>query len=211
VDLVVDTILYVSKKKNLFLAIDELMKAGGHPVVKIPNRPLDVVGIVGGILNAYENVVALITTLDQGNCFLANTAAPLIGEKISSGRAICWFPLDLLSKEEALSLFNGGKLDGRMRLLISDCNGHPRSLQYMWQVFSDLDWDVSAYSYAKLVEKFVETYGTFIPPPASVVKECLLGQQVELLSHPSEDAKTFQQYVETGVLINSNVGGMHSL
>ena len=116
--------------------------------------------------------------------------------------------MDLLSEEEALSLFNGNELSDMMQLLISDCNGHPRSLQRMWETCDEVNWDLDTFGYAAIVKKFVEHYGKLISPPLSVVKAVLLAEEVELDSPPDKERpkKTFQSYIEDGVLINS-VGG----
>jgi len=58
-ELAIDTILYVSKKKNIFLGMDELMKSGG-------DNPRFLVHKLGSLLNLRENFVTLVTTLDQG-------------------------------------------------------------------------------------------------------------------------------------------------
>ena len=63
---VMDTILFASKKKNLFLGVDELMKANGTEKDSSENAFL-LAHNIGIQLNLKENLHVLITTLDQSN------------------------------------------------------------------------------------------------------------------------------------------------
>jgi hypothetical protein len=65
-DLAIQTILHVSKKANIFLGVDELMKSSGTENESTKN-PQGITTKIGNLLNVMPNFHTLITSLDIGN------------------------------------------------------------------------------------------------------------------------------------------------
>lgn len=111
--------------KYILLLVDEVVKSG---------NPKGVARIVSPLLDQHENFNVLLTSLDP---------FPIQSETSESGRIIEWISIPLLSNKSALSLFSD-KEKNVMKFtdnIITYCNGHPRSLQYLKEYLNDPSGD----------------------------------------------------------------------
>jgi hypothetical protein len=124
--------------------------------------------------------------------------------RTGSGRQIEWMLLPPLSIEESLSLFKNKreKLNGYINLAISDCNGHPRSLEYIYRVCEKYQWEIKSYS-----PFFEDFYSRISPPPYSIIEAVLNSRLVMKSDCPPGDKKTYNQYIQEGVLFESSASG----
>lgn len=79
-----------------------------------------------------ESFNVIISTLDSN---------PLSRMKAESGRNIKWILLNPLTCKESLSLFPAKTL----KLLINDCNGHPRTLENLKLLCEKKEWKLIPY------------------------------------------------------------------
>jgi hypothetical protein len=83
-----------------------------------------------------ESFNVIVSTLDSN---------PLSRMKAESGRYINWILLNPLTYEESLSLFPAKTLNNDLKLLINDCNGHPRTLENLKLLCEEKEWKLSPY------------------------------------------------------------------
>ncbi|CAB4415466.1 unnamed protein product [Rhizophagus irregularis] len=100
-----------------------------------------------------KNLGFIITTLDAIRLWDTQTA---------SGRQINWIPLRRLEFSESIELFKEviKKLesDSRVSVLrkcISDCNGHPRTLEKLYELLSNTT-ALTTYGWAALIEELTK-------------------------------------------------------
>ncbi|KAL6062831.1 hypothetical protein QOT17_011974 [Balamuthia mandrillaris] len=120
----------------ILLCVDELLKVSSAPQPDINDPQVaKALSSIGKQLNRdpYFNVV--VSTLDSG---------PVLVEQTRSGRPITWIPLPPLTLKDSLLLFKpilDNEEDMRAKvniaLAISECGGHPRSLESLWLVLHD--------------------------------------------------------------------------
>lgn len=104
----------LGRKRHLLLLVDEIIKC-------VPSNAGSKEGPLGYMLSlltremdrAPDFVYLLVTSLDM---LLLNAAVTP-----TSNRPIFWVPLPLLTREEALSLFDAGELGPKASLLVIDC------------------------------------------------------------------------------------------
>jgi hypothetical protein len=107
-------------QKPILLLVDEVMKFGEELATALLHN-------IAECLGKSNNFETVISTLNPG---------PILAEKTNSGRKVVWLNLSPLSLEESLRLFKNFPLNDEAKLAISDCNGHPRSLECIWHAFT---------------------------------------------------------------------------
>ncbi|KAL6076187.1 SAM domain-containing protein [Balamuthia mandrillaris] len=119
----------------------------------------------------YFNVV--VSTLDSG---------PMLVERTRSGRPITWIPLPPLTLKDSLLLFKSildeekePRAKANIALAISECGGHPRSLESLWLVLRDAP-NLPYLSFPELISPVI--YHMLL---ASIPKQAL---QIALLGIP---------------------------
>ena len=124
-DVAVWAVLHVSQRQGMLLCVDEILKA--ESCLPIVQRQL------GNLLNTMPNIFILTTTLDE----TINAAEE---RRTGSGRNIRCVPIGPL--DAALLPVNFPTLSGeKARIaaqLISSCNGHARSLQFVSEAINDV-------------------------------------------------------------------------
>lgn len=128
--------------------------------------------------------------------------------KSASGRTIQWVPLKPLSWEDALSLFPNSQKYPQLQRCISDCNGHPRSLEALKILCDKKGWQLP--EYLPLVQEFIyklESSAIPIPEPSHIIA-ALRGQSVHLEDSPDlpvvgKKSTTYREYVAQGHFLNT--------
>jgi hypothetical protein len=158
---------------------------------------------IGKCLDGFTSLQfnAVITTLDT---------TPLSKMKTESGRPIAWNFLTPLSIAEAYQLFPKANSVPQLRQCISDCNGHPRSLETLKLVCEELNWQFPSYS--TLLTKLLaglENRGVPIPT-LEIVKIALRGKWMNLDKHLDDylynEKVTLRDCIRMGHLLNSYQG-----
>ncbi|KAH3744903.1 hypothetical protein Pelo_13712 [Pelomyxa schiedti] len=158
----IEVILRSTGKKCIFLGVDEIMKT-----LDYYQKILVEIGV---LLDTYDGtneqgwrVFALVTSLDA-SCFKMIAT--------SSGRTIHWVPLTALKLNDSVSLFesmsNEIKTNATVQCIISDCGGHPRSLE------EKLDYNSISHNMETHLKVFVEG------APLCWIKPALLGSPCSL-------------------------------
>jgi len=143
-------ITYASMQSlGVFLLIDELIKcnesneknsSGLTNVDKVLSE-------IGACLNLFpsERFNCIVSTLDT---------RPIKRTQSASGRPIHWILLEPLSIVEARELFEKYKHLLQLGQCISDCNGHPRSLETLKIVCEKFNWNLP--NYHSMIIKLVD-------------------------------------------------------
>jgi len=193
------------RKRPVLLLVDEITKLGSNEII------VKVLSEIGGTLSNYESDTfnALISTLSN---------EPFSTFYTESQRPIDWIFLEPLSNEDAFSLFPESSKSEALQLCLSDCNGHPRSLQLVQEAlkYFQLGEKLSSLKYSELLTKYILKFwdtntSAHIPePPEEIVRAALLGKQFELSNFipvpEGSDRKplTLQQHLKSGYCLNVN-------
>jgi hypothetical protein len=187
------------KKNALLLCIDEIMKSRGV-TEETKTNPNQIISAVGNCLG-HGNFEALITS---PHIFATG-----------SGRAIDWVTLNPLAFEEALLLFNSNilfpgsapeNIPNRVAAVIQDCNGHPRSLEYLAKILRDKKSYSAAPPYHELLSSVANSWSSAPAQclTADRIRPALLQEPVGNFSPISEtDPTTFGSLLAEGLYINS--------
>jgi hypothetical protein len=166
--------------KPILLCVDELLRAS-YPINPRSNVVRGTISAIGKVLTSYPDFNAVVSTLD---------AEPVNQEAAFSGRPIRWVPLPPLGLSDAISLFKEGLLSEKpflnlspkarrcIKLCISDCNGHPRSLENLAIILNRHASLAQAGDYTTLMNLLASTY--YRPPLAEHVRLALLGDTYPL-------------------------------
>lgn len=195
-------ILRHRKSDPVLLCVDELIKA---TLVKaeVQDAAQSVVYEVGVLLShfGYDQFNAIVTTLDF---------RPLREEGTRLGRPIAWVSLPSLALKGALSLFKPlwSGLNYRRRLVlamcVSDCNGHPRSLEYLYRLLRTDRSARHSKPYTVIMDTLVQNLGEAVPSYA-VVKAALAGKAMPLDTEIGRSP--LSELIAKGTYINTSVTG----
>jgi hypothetical protein len=195
---VVDCILVaVPEKTGILLTVDELIKSAGEKREYESNID-SILSEIGYCLNSLSSTKfnTTVCTLD---------VKPFTRMQTLSGRPIDWIILSPLSYPTAVSLFP--EKTPALLQCISDCNGHPRSLQYLAKtLLQNNKWN--QLSYHQLSSLFLQVLLTApIPRPQNIniIKAALLGDSVSLEDSP-DGKNTYRELIWMGYLLNDLKG-----
>eukprot|EP00026_Physarum_polycephalum_P001059 Phypoly_transcript_01060.p1 GENE.Phypoly_transcript_01060~~Phypoly_transcript_01060.p1 ORF type:complete len:847 (+),score=105.90 Phypoly_transcript_01060:1027-3567(+) len=182
-----------STHTGIFLAVDELIKAG-EGVGKV----LDA---ICRCLNQDENFYAIVTTLYQ---------SPVFAEKTKSGRIINWVKLRRPSFGEVLELFPDFKHIRTFRRCARDCNGHFRSVETLKTVWTYYAKMGILLDYADVMQQVAQKF----PYPnqnlkIELVSAALCGAMIPL--DATIGAKTFREHIADGVFLNALQGELKAV
>ncbi|KAH3767429.1 hypothetical protein Pelo_696 [Pelomyxa schiedti] len=172
----IEMIFLDSRASHMFLGVDE--------IVKTKKFCKHILTEIGGVLDHFDEknpkrVFSLVTSLD----------ALYVKElETSSGRKITWIPLPALKYSDSVSLFDALpsyiKDNESVKCVISDCGGHPRSLEWLYLAVKDVpETEPTKLSYSSItaeIEKSLRCTGTFCDFPLDWLKPVLLGTQCNL-------------------------------
>jgi len=193
-------ITYASKQSlGVFLLVDELIKCN-ESNEKNSNDLTNVDKVlseIGGCLNLFpsERFNCIVSTLDT---------RPIMKTQSKSGRPICWILLEPLSIVEAMELFEKYKHLLSLCQCISDCNGHPRSLEALKIVCEKFNWDLP--NYYTMITKLVDQVrnSLLLIPDLALIKAALRGVPVNLSDSPDEDKMvSYRDYIMMGYYLNT--------
>ncbi|GES76038.1 hypothetical protein GLOIN_2v1783590 [Rhizophagus clarus] len=189
--------------KSVLLCVDEIMKIG----------PPNIINLLASLYVPYQS----FAVKDKRFRFIVSTldAVRLWDIQTSSGRDINWIPLRRLELSESIDLFSklieklGPDRPDRAFIIkkcISDCNGHPRTLESLYELLSKNNTALETYNFATIIEVLTKEirpwYGdiTF-----SIVKLALLGEPVDLKRKVEVKDKelSVKDLITSGIYINS--------
>ena len=206
-DLALWIILADSGKDHALLCIDEIMKAG--------KQATDVSHQVGLLISFFPEkrknfLFPLETTLD---------IAVINREKTASSRAIDWVRLPGIKTEESATLFDAAfplwRAAGTAKswtdvvgLCISDCGGHPRTLEIFKEVLKEFCGDINCWkdsrtapSYGQISAKMKTKLKVFPAPEFDVICAAVLGEPLN--AKDKIGTETVSDLVNGGYLDNS--------
>ena len=115
-----------------------------------------------------------------------------------------------MTTKESLSLFPEKQLNKypSLQQCISDCNGHPRSLEALSRLCSELNWQLptKASDLLELLVEYIPEQTSMVDPPTELVIASLLGDPVELDSYAFTDSNgthTYRESIYQGLLLNN--------
>jgi hypothetical protein len=213
IDTAVESILYHSKKR-VFLCIDETLNIS--PDAKCRQDKINV--LLNNLYSPYQGLVNDKGELIKFNFILTTLDAVYVQTNTTySGRKIDWVPLRRLEISESTDLFhkilNDNELKEKRKYLIkkciSDCNGHPRTLEKFYELLSEnktaLDTDMYSSLLSHLVDRIVSSSFTLSYLNFSVIKTALLGNSTSLTCkiNTLNGEFSIKDLISMGVYINS--------
>ncbi|CAB4441815.1 unnamed protein product [Rhizophagus irregularis] len=206
--------LYGSKR-SVFLCVDESLKILSRDNSNQKNQD-QINNFLINLYNPYQETLDykekkgslirfnfIITTLDA--VYVRETRTHL-------GRDINWAPLRRLDISESMELFDKftEELDSNRAYIInrciSDCNGHPRTLEKFYKLLNGSNTTLKTNNFATLIEELTKSIDTWFSNISfSVVKLALLGKEVDLertLKVKGKDL-SIKDLISTGIYINS--------
>ncbi|CAJ0845300.1 8105_t:CDS:2 [Entrophospora sp. SA101] len=209
---VVQSILYHSKKRVL-LCIDEIMKILSGTDTN--QKQAKVNKFLNHLYNPYQEFAKDKEELIKFNFILTTLDAVYVQSNMTdSGRQIEWIPLRRLEISESAELFNEvirslNLEENRLFVIkkcISDCNGHPRTLEKFYQVFNSNKEAQIIHNYSSLIAiltNHIRDWYKNISFP--VVKMALLGESVRLshVINTNGEQLSISALVSSGDYINS--------
>jgi len=132
-----------------------------------------------------------------------------------SQRPICWIPLRRLVLSESANLFCTLVRDSDGRRLfvinkcISDCNGHPRTLEKFYQVINIKNGDDTALNidnYSSLIERLARSLNQLLGRISlSIIRIALIGDEKYLTDEIeiSTGKSILRDLISSGIYINS--------
>lgn len=187
--------------RGVLLLVDEIIKLG-------PAVP-KLLSLVGRLLDTFpsEQFNAVCTTLD---------AEPFITEVGASGRELLWAPLPPLQQSDVEAMVQSALgvdvLPRALLVAISDCAGHPRTLQYLLEAAQQLmlaDPRGWASDNQKLLHELrvKVTARLRAAVPTWAVRAALTGEALDLDASLSGAAppRTLRQSIVDGTFLNSSI------
>lgn len=118
------------------------------------------------------------------------------------GRKIGWTPLTPPTLEEALSLFGDDAIKFPiLRLCISDCSGHLRSLETLKEVWDECKEE--NYSYTNLIQEIGKRMESkYSELSIDLIREALRGYPVDS-SHSPDGKHSYAEYLAKGFYLNA--------
>ncbi len=193
-------------QRPILLCVDELLRASR---LHDPDSPVvrTILTAIGQLLSNDTEFNAIVSTLD---------ASPVRREHTSSGRRIAWVPLPALHLLDAISLFKDVlssqdlSSQGRrcIKLCISDCNGHPRSLERLAVTLNNSRGLALAGDYVSIMNILAKEMSNLYPlleiqyvKLALQGKPCPLAMEVPI--QEGRECPTVASLVSQGVFINA--------
>ncbi|GES92830.1 hypothetical protein GLOIN_2v1783590 [Rhizophagus clarus] len=195
--------------KSVLLCVDEIMKIDNENHSRVVN-------LLNSLYIPYKDLM----TKEKVFKFIVSTLdAPLLRntQTTASGRPISWIPLRKLEFSESIALFSkfieelerlGQENADRVFIIkkcISDCNGHPRTLESLYSLLNGNETVLKTANFAAIIEmlinKITNDYITF-----PVVKLALLGEYVRLdeeVAVTTKNVLMVKDLITSGVYINS--------
>jgi len=196
-------------KKSVLLCIDETMKVlpKGHSDLRNIKILLDeLYKPYQDFSKSANKFYFVISTLDTLNVWSIQT---------DSQRPICWIPLRRLVLSESANLFCTLVRDSDGRRLfvinkcISDCNGHPRTLEKFYQVINIKNGDDTALNidnYSSLIERLARSLNQLLGRISlSIIRIALIGDEKYLTDEIeiSTGKSILRDLISSGIYINS--------
>ncbi|CAG8442791.1 3544_t:CDS:2 [Funneliformis caledonium] len=152
-----DWICYHSENKPLLLCVDEIMKAP---------EPKKIISKLGAQLSSRNS--------DEFNLVISTLDSLYFAEfQTDSGRPVKWVLLQAISFTEAKNLFYEFHMSLLNKRCISDCNGHPRSLEQLYFILKQ--GSMAAGTYTNILSRLTEKIGTWVHISFPEVKAALEG------------------------------------
>jgi hypothetical protein len=171
-------------KKPILLLVDEIMKLGRELATKTLHR-------IAECLKYPKKFETVISTLNSD---------PILNEKLYSRRQITWLPLSPLSYNNSLKLFKAFPLNNDAKLAISDCKGHPRSLECMFHAFRKAPKDTN---YKLIIEAALKEWeDRYTHIHLQHIKIALEGKR--MLTADSVQGLCLSTEIESGSFLNVN-------
>jgi len=186
----------------VLLCVDELIRASDWGDAQYKGAQC-VLSVIGQLLSAPEadGFNAIISTLDT---------APVTIES-ASGREIRWVPLQPLQLDHSIALFTDLNLKAKedkrcliLGLCISDCNGHPRSLEQLHHLLRDTKrpW-LTQESYVSILKELSSR--VTLESSFEIVQYALQGLAIPsgTMINTGSIAKPFSRLITEGTYLNA--------
>jgi hypothetical protein len=204
-----------NSKKSVFLCVDETMQILSRACNDEQNQDR----INNFLTNLYIPYQGTLDKEAKGglirfNFILTTLDAVYVREsRTSSGRDINWIPLRRLNITESIELLNDLTIELEwdrkfiINMCISDCNGHPRTLEKLYELLNGNQTVLKVSNFATIIEMLTTQISAWFSNISfSVIELALLGNSVPLGKNiKMSDGKelSVKKLVASGTYINS--------